>query len=824
MVLGLVVLYALFFSAYTIQRHNAFLTSAFDLGNFDQAVWNTAQGRPLALTNIPEVTNRLAHHVEPILLLIAPLYWLWSDVRILLILQSVAIGAGAIPLFWYASRHVGAAPALIFALCYLLFPALEGVNLFDFHAVALAPFFLLLAWNWLDEQRDGPFLVAGLLAAMTKEEISLLVAMMGLYALVIQRRRFGWLPFVTGVGWFLFVLEVISPTFNQSGKHEFIGFYGQWGEGALEIVFNWLTHPLAVLEWLSAPERVGYLQNLLTPTVGLSLLAPQVLLIAAPSLAVNLLSSYPPMTTLEGFHYPAPIVPFVIVSAVAALSWCANWGSQKLVKQKKQHTPKSPLKRGVPSDSPLERGFRGVLSWPFCQVPPQFLKSVILWGGTLAILFSSLSYHYDHGATPLAAAWQWPTVTEHHRLGEEIIRAIPREVAVSAQSQINPHLSQREKIYRFPDVRDAELIMIDVTAISLFFHPNDLLYDMQERLASGVWGIDTARDGWLLLERCEGQSDCKSTLPDEFYSYARAANRPQYGIDAQFGDLLRLAGYEIKQGAKGTEARFYWQALRPITEPIRLWPLFYDADWERVLEDTSLRPLMETVWYPPQMWATGEVVQTTTLPWPIGPDWNLAIAVLEGDNPASPRLPITLKDGTAVPEFPQEGLMALLKVRDGEVLADSLRRFSAPESLDAIEASLSDGIRLVRRGYTSQIKPNETLAVTLGWQAGEKPPSADYTAFVQLLGPTGLVAQSDAYPTTLSEERALTRPTTGWAAHEVILDHHTLAIPATLPAGNYQLITGLYDLSKEGTRLPATLNGVPLPDGAIPLGEVVIGD
>ncbi len=218
-VLGLVALYALFFSAYTIQRHQAFLTSAFDLGNFDQAIWNTAHGRPLALTNIPGVTIRLAHHVEPILFLIAPLYWIWSDVRAILILQSLAIAAGAIPLFWYATRRVGAGPAVIFAAIYLLFPALQGVNLFDFHAVALAPLFLLLAWNWLDEQRDGLFLVAGVLAAMTKEEISLLIAMMGLYTLVVQRRRFGWLPFVAGVGWFFFVLEVISPAFNQAGQH-----------------------------------------------------------------------------------------------------------------------------------------------------------------------------------------------------------------------------------------------------------------------------------------------------------------------------------------------------------------------------------------------------------------------------------------------------------------------------------------------------------------------------------------------------------------------------------------------------------------------------
>jgi len=781
-VLGLVALYALFFSAYTVQRHDAFLTSAFDLGNFDQAIWNTAHGRPLALSNIPSVTIRLAHHVEPILFLIAPLYWLWSDVRAILVLQSLAIAAGAIPLFWYARRRVGDGPAVIFAAIYLLFPALQGVNLFDFHAVALAPFFLLLAWNWLDERRDGPFLVAGLLAAMTKEEISLLVAMMGLYALLIQRRRFGWLPFVAGFGWFLFVLKIISPAFNQSGEHEFIGFYSQWGDGALNVAFYLLTHPLEVIQWLGQPERLAYLRDLLTPTLGISLLAPQIWLIAAPSLAVNLLSTYPPMTTLEGFHYPAPIVPFVVASAAAGLRRVADWS----------HRP-----------------------------------SYMIWGGALLMLCSTLLYHYAHGATPLAAAWKWPTVTSHHQIGEAIIANIPPDAAVSAQSQINPHLSQREQIYRYPDVREADLdfILIDVTVPSLFFHPNDLRRDMEERLASGEWGIDTARDGWLLLARCQNKSTtCEQRLPNEFYSYARLSEvTPQYAMQAQFSDALRLHGYDVEEQADGVQIRLYWELLRPIHEPLRLWPVFYDATWNTVLEDTSQRVLMETVWYPPQAWQAGEMVQTTKLPWPTSAeDWNLAVAVLENSDPGSSRLPIRLRSSDVVPEFGKENLLTLLKVREGEVLTDGLRRFSLPDEMRAIGAVLGDTIRLAGVQVPSQIEPGSNLSVRLGWQAGETIPSADYTVFLQLLGPNGVIAQSDAYPTSQIEQMALVYPTTSWAANEVILDYHTLAIPADLPAGDYQLIAGMYNLAQNGVRLPVTLDGLSLPDAAIRLGMVSV--
>src|SRR5690606_23412919 len=136
-----------------------------------------------------------------ILLLIAPLYWIWSDPRLLLWLQAVVVALGAVPLYWFARRRVGGWPAVGVAAAYLLSPPLQGANLFDFHAVTLAPTFLLFALNWLDESRGVPFLVAAGLAASTKEEIGLIVAAMGLYSLLVQRRRFGWIPLLGGAAW-----------------------------------------------------------------------------------------------------------------------------------------------------------------------------------------------------------------------------------------------------------------------------------------------------------------------------------------------------------------------------------------------------------------------------------------------------------------------------------------------------------------------------------------------------------------------------------------------------------------------------------------------
>ncbi len=100
----------------------------------------------------------------------------------------------------------------------------------------------------------------------------------------------------------------------------------------------------------------------------------------------------------------------------------------------------------------------------------------------------------------------------------------------------------------------------------------------------------------------------------------------------------------------------------------------------------------------------------------------------------------------------------------------------------------------------ASIKASASLTVTLVWQ-GRAEMSASLRVFLHLLAPDGsLLTQSDGEPA------AWTRPTTGWAPGEVILDQRVLHIPADAPPGSYILLAGLYD--------PSTKDRLPTPDGA----------
>src|SRR6266700_8329671 len=86
-------LFAVYFSLYMVLRHEAFTTSAEDLGIMDQAIWSTLHGHLLHQTicNIVSDTNwyttagisRLAIHFEPILLPVSLLYLIWPSPKTL---------------------------------------------------------------------------------------------------------------------------------------------------------------------------------------------------------------------------------------------------------------------------------------------------------------------------------------------------------------------------------------------------------------------------------------------------------------------------------------------------------------------------------------------------------------------------------------------------------------------------------------------------------------------------------------------------------------------------------------------------------------------
>ena len=260
------------FAAIAIGRHRAFNTGRFDLGNMTQAIWNTAHGDFLQVTNLAgRQTSRLGSHFDPILAAFAPLWLAWPSTDMLVVVQAFAVALGALPVFWLARKHLGSQRAgLGFALAYLLYPATQWLVLNEFHPVAFACPLLLFAFWYLDEDRLLPFALFSLVAIACKEEIGLVVAGFGLWYLVSRRkRRAGAAIMAGGIAASVIAVEVVVPHFSGNAS----AFYSRYSEvggtpgGVLKTLF---THPLTVLRNAFSGSDLDYLAHMLVP-LGLSL-------------------------------------------------------------------------------------------------------------------------------------------------------------------------------------------------------------------------------------------------------------------------------------------------------------------------------------------------------------------------------------------------------------------------------------------------------------------------------------------------------------------------------------------------------------------------
>lgn len=759
LLLGLaVVAYAVGFSYLTLTRYAAFEARALDMGNLHQTVWNTAQGDLFHMTNQPGTINRLSLHVEPILLPIAALYWLHDGPETLLILQALIVALGALPLFALAKLKLhNEWLALLFALAFLLNPSIQGANWLEFHPVTLAPTFLMAAFYCLVAGRTGWYVCFALLAASCKEEMGLLLFMMGLYALLMLRRyRTGLLTMILALSWSLGAVLVIQQIFAEGNIHW--GRYDYLGATPLQKVTALVTQPELVWTQLQQAGALRYLYELLLPVGFTALLAPEILLLALPSLAINLLADFPPMHQVYTLIYVAPVVPFVLLASVM--------GVARLCQRVSLRQPR------------LATG----LGWTF----------------TMLLFLAALDAQRQSGYLPGGGNYQPFSVTDHHRQAAAIIAQIPAEAKVSAQDRLDPHVAGRQTIYIFPRVDDADTVFVDVTGPAWPQHPNDLYASVQALLGQD-FGIAAASDGYLLLRK--GVTNTQ-LLPSFYSAFHRSTNPPATAPLATFGDQLQLIDYAVTTDAHGeVVVQLYWQALQPLTTNYHFY-LAYQDRAGNVRHDSQFYQPVAVLWYPTAMWQPGEMVFVQSLPWALDSDqFALMLGVYQGEDgwTTGQRLAVTPASTAMLPTFEQQ---TVVRLGGYQRTASGWTAMSPNPAGPAqpLSIAVSDGLFRLE-GVTVEQQPGvegTDVSFTLYWRASARAPSFDYALSAQAFDSAGnKVAQIDWQP----HDRLGPRPMTSWLPGEQLQDTQRLTLPATLPPGAYQLLLSIYHW-QTGERLP----------------------
>ncbi len=643
LVILVTLLFAGFFILYLTRLQDAYLTHAEDLGIMDQAIWNTLHGQFLhqTLCNSMSDTNcyrldgisRFAIHFEPVLLPVSLLYLLFPSPKTLLVIQTLIVASGAFPAFWLARlrlRNEGAGAAC--AVLYLLYPAQQQATVFDFHAVTFTASFLLFTLYFLYTRRTAWLFVFALLSMACKEEIPGIIALLGLWSCVFQHRwRSGLALTILAFAWVAISLVMIH-LFSPSGHSLLTSRYAYLGNSPGQIVRTLLLHPVELVkQHLLEQNHLFYLRTLLTPTGYLVLLAPWILFLALPSLALNLLSTDPQMYS-GLFQYNAEIVPILIFAVIEALVLLQSLSSI-IEARSKRLADLIKVSQGKPD----LRGARRLRS--HVRLTKRTGLLLLLTG---YILFNTARADAIHATMPFSQGFVWPQPSTHTSLAQSILKDLPPTASVSAQSSLVPHISHRATIYLFPYADTvANYVLLDVTSdIYPFVHSLDYIREVKKLLFSGSYRVIAARDGYLLLKHelpAPGISShmplqptnatdiglLAPNLPAPFCSYIMTSSPTHVGpaLQVTFSQpgtssaALNLIDFTLKVPARLSISTSYlsvttsWQVRSPIKTPLQLVILLIDKNGHEHFVSRDIPPLF---WCQTTTWRPGTIVSLTS--------------------------------------------------------------------------------------------------------------------------------------------------------------------------------------------------------------------
>jgi uncharacterized membrane protein len=500
----LILCYIVFFSAYQIQRHHAFETNL-DTLSVEQPLWNTLHGQFMRTTYYPitgtpvtnfndrKTDNLLGDHVQLGLLSLLIPYAIIPRTGTLMVTLCIAVGLGAIPMYRIAKRRL-ASPwlALLFAAGYLLLPAIETNTSWDIHGANFLPPLLLAALDAAESGRVKLWWVLAILAMSFREDFPIFVGWAMLWMAPRDLRRQARVMFGIGLIYSLVSFLVIIPYFGGGGTPYLVRFFpmgtamtpqGIWS--AVSQVSFWKNNFFKVIFY---NVKLGF------PLLFLYLASGPSLLAVLPMVLANGLSWYSYNLSPEIFHYSAILIPWVLVGTVDGLKNVTSYLSRR----------------------------RARLNW--------------IGVAGVALGTSIVTAHILLGYTPLSRVFVWPEVTARANVALAMIDQIPNNAPVSVDLHLAGHFSQFETVRVFPDIREAQWIMLDVWTGSYALYINSkATQDLWNTImVDPSWETVSARDGFILLKKGSGPP---KGIPDAY----RMTTVDSPAMDIQFGDANQVA-------------------------------------------------------------------------------------------------------------------------------------------------------------------------------------------------------------------------------------------------------------------------------------------
>lgn len=322
--LGLALAATTLYGWLSMLQWDSYFFPSWDLGIFAEAVKEYAHVNAPIVPIKGDNFNLLGDHFHPVLVLLAPLWWLWPSPAVLLWAQAALFGASVYPLTRVAMAKLGPRLGMLAGAGYAFSFGLQGSQNVQFHEYAFAVLFVAFGLAaFLENRSKAALLWIGALV-FVKEDLGLTVMMLGfamawmwrtpgpeagspsqrLRATVARltsekKPRYALLLSAWGLVWFVLATWVILPALSPASAYVYTENFAPLTQAFTPLV-KWQT----VLMFVAFMGVVG-----VTSPLALGLL---------PTLAWRFLGSVEHYWTWQ-WHYNSFLMPIAFAALLATL-------------------------------------------------------------------------------------------------------------------------------------------------------------------------------------------------------------------------------------------------------------------------------------------------------------------------------------------------------------------------------------------------------------------------------------------------------------------------------------------------------------------------
>jgi len=435
-------LFGLIYCSISLINHYNFRTAALDLGMFNHALYSFSHGRMNHFTLDLEAfgPNYFADHFSPITLLYVPFYYIFGSWT-LLIIQIASILFGAWGSYKVAQHKLQFAKKPVYILVFFLAQwAIISALSFDFHNNVVAAMLVPWLYYYYLKQEKGKVILFFVLMLICKENIALWLVFILIGFMLENGIKSFFKQFTTFLKfeipllllaaiYFYVIVGKVMPALADGHAVNQIARFGHLGDSIGEIIKFVFTHPFDTIRMffestMDDPISFGikkelHLVILFSGGIAL-LLRPAYFIMLIPIYAQKLLAADFGFWGISG-QYSIEYTPILTLAFIDLLKVMRKWKSKSAF---------------------------------------IYLSVILVIGTNLVTLRTRKTPWYDRTTSDFTSKIHYSSDGLNVSYLRQELAKIPSDIPLSVMSCLAPHLANRDKIYHFPVIKDAEMIVV----------------------------------------------------------------------------------------------------------------------------------------------------------------------------------------------------------------------------------------------------------------------------------------------------------------------------------------------------------------------------